>query len=555
MSATPGPPAAASGLRHCTSCLAGCAVIFAATWLVYGRAAGFGYVGIDDVEYVVNTAPVREGLTREGISWAFTTFRFSNWHPLTWLSYMLDVSLFGDAPGPKHAVNIFLHACNSVLAAALVFRVVPARRHVVALLAGLSFAVHPLHVESVAWVAERKDVLCAFFYFVALHLHLGFVQRATVSRYLLLQAACALALMAKPMAVTLPVALLLLDYWPGGRLRAVAGGNVRVLPRRLFGLLLEKAPVILMAAAVCVLTIMAQQDAVASATSVPFAHRLQNAVMSYVTYLRQMILPTGLAPLYPLRPIDTFTQFLPALAVLSSLVAVVVYRWRVAPWWLAGMLFFLLTLLPVIGLMQVGVQAHADRYMYIPSLGLLLAGGCSLSRLSGAWAQRILPACWLVLAFHASLAWIQVGYWASDYMAYSRILDITPRSWEAHVGLSGVYLARGDTGSAESHAREALAIDSENGFVQAALGNLYLARRDNDGALAAFGRAHALRPAWQLPMVNIGVAMEREGHFSEALQWYCKALAVDGAMDGVSGRIARLRAKGAGGGGDACEHP
>ena len=555
MSAAPEQPTAASRLRHCTPWLAGCAAICAATWLVYSRAAGFGYVGIDDVEYVVNTAPVREGLTRENIAWAFTTFRFSNWHPLTWLSYMLDVSLFGDAPGPKHVVNILLHACNSVLVAALVFRVVSARRNALALLAGLSFAVHPLHVESVAWVAERKDVLCAFFYFLALHLHLDLVRRPGASRYILLQAACALALLAKPMAVTLPVALLLLDYWPGRRCGVGDGGGARALLRTLFRLVLEKTPVILMAAAVCFLTIVAQQDAVASTTSVPITHRLQNVVISYVTYLRQAILPTGLAPLYPLRPIDTVRQFLPALCVLSAFVGVVVWRRRIAPWWVAGMLFFLLTLLPVIGLMQVGVQAHADRYMYIPSLGLLLAGCCSLATLSGAWAKRILLGCWLVLAFHASLAWIQVGYWASDYMAYSRILDVTPRSWEAHVGLSGVYLARGDTGSAESHAREALAIDSENEFVQATLGNLYLARRDNDGALAAFGRAHALRPAWQLPMVNIAVAMERAGRFPEALQWYCKALAIDGAMDGIAERIARVRAQVAGGRGDGCEPP
>jgi tetratricopeptide (TPR) repeat protein len=529
------------------------AAVCLAGLLVYYRSIGFAYVGIDDVDYVVQTAPVREGLTTEGIAWAFTAFRLGNWHPLTWLSYMLDVSLFGQSAGPKHAVNLLLHVCNSLLVYALAFRILSRDRHFAAAMAALFFVVHPLHVESVAWVAERKDVLCALFYFAAVHVHLDLVARPSRARYALLQLACALALMSKPMAVTLPFALLLLDYWPCGRLDAAAGQGMRTRARACAALVLEKAPVILMSAGVCVLTVMAQGDAMASTERVSLGFRLQNAVVSYATYLQQMILPVGLAPLYPLRPIDPLRQFLPALCVLSGLVALVLWRRRKAAWWATGLLWFLITLLPVIGLLQVGVQAHADRYMYIPSLGLLLAAAVSLSESGRVWQRRGRAIALVFLAFHAVIAWIQVGYWANDFMAYSRILAVTPRSWEAHVGLAAVQLARGDLEASEAHVRQAVDINSESEFVQAVVGNLALARRQNDAAAIAFGRAHALQPRWSLPMINLGVVMEREGRKADALMWYCKALAADPALDGIPARVRRLRAEGAAGPGARCD--
>lgn len=530
---------------HC-----GCAALVAlASLLVYYRCIDFGYVGIDDVEYVVHTGPVRQGLTPEGIAWALTSFRFSNWHPLTWMSYMLDVSLFGEAPGPKHAVNLLLHVCNSLLVYALAFRVMAGARHEAALLVALFFAVHPLHVESVAWVAERKDVLCALFYFAALHFHLDLQARPTVARYLRLQLACALALMSKPMAVTLPVALLLLDYWPGARLRASAGAGARV--RNLCGLLLEKTPVILMSAVVCVLTVMAQRDAMSTTASVWVAFRLQNAVLSWVTYLRQMLLPLGLSPLYPLRPIDLVGQFLPAFAVLAGVVGLVSWRRRRAPWWFVGVFWFLLTLLPVIGLLQVGVQAHADRYMYIPSLGLLLAAGVSLSLSRGQWRPRAYALALILLVFQAGIAWIQVGYWSNTFMAYTRILDVTPDSWEGHVGLAAFHAEANDLEQSEFHARAALAIDSSNAFVHASLGNLLLARRDFPGAEASFRQALQINPRWTLAMNNLAVVLERSGRAAEAIDWYCNALAQDSALDGVKESVQRLRVLL--GGGSGCD--
>ncbi len=532
---------------HC-----GCAALVAlASLLVYYRCIGFGYVGIDDIEYVVHTAPVRKGLTPEGIAWALTSFRFSNWHPLTWMSYMLDVSLFGEAAGPKHAVNLLLHVCNSLLVYALAFRVVAGARHGAALLVALFFAVHPLHVESVAWVAERKDVLCALFYFAALHFHLDLQARPTVTRYLRLQLACVLALMSKPMAVTLPVALLLLDYWPGGRLRAPTGAGAQV--RNFCRLLLEKTPVILMSAVVCVLTVMAQAEAITSFESVPLAYRLQNAILSLVVYCRQLIFPLDLAALYPLRPIDAASVFLPALVLVVCASVLVIRHRRSAPWWMFGCCWFCLTLLPVIGILQAGLQAHADRYTYIPSIGLLLAVGANGSSLEPKSRHRCTVVCCVLLVFHTVIAWIQVGYWANDYMAYSRMLTVTPRSWEAHVGLASFHSGRGNREDAESHVREALAIDSENEFVQAALGNLLLARRDNVGARRAFVRALELRPGWSLPMLNLAVIMEREGRPKEAMKAYCDVLSVDPTLEGVASRIERIAKTLGRTAGDRCE--
>ena len=521
--------------------LACCATILLATWLVYFRAVGFGYVGFDDTEYVLNTPRVLEGLSAEGIAWAFTTFRFSNWHPLTWVSYMLDVSLFGDSPEAKHAVNIALHACNSLLAYALAFRLLPRSDCIPPLAVGVLFAVHPLHVESVAWVAERKDVLCALFFFGALHLHLGFVAKPSVPRYVALQIAGALALLSKPMAVTLPVALLLLDYWPLARLD-VDGTRARL--RRITGLLAEKAPLVLMAAAVCVLTVMAQEEALVSTLTVWPTYRLQNAVLSYMIYLRQMVLPTGLAPLYPLRPIDALGQFMPALCMLAALFGLALWRRRVAPWGLFGMLWFLLTLLPVIGLLQVGVQAHADRYMYIPSLGLLLMAGMILACCPLEWRPRVRAIVVAVLLFHSGMAWIQVGYWANAYMANSRILDITPDSWEGHVGMAAYYADLGALEMAESHARAALAIDSRSQFAHASLGNLQLAKNDLAGAEASFRKALEINPRWTLAMNNLAVTLERAGRPVEAMEWYCKALSVDADLVGIADSISRLRASG-----------
>lgn len=522
--------------------LACCATILLATWLVYFRAAGFGYVGFDDTEYVVNTPRVLDGLSAEGVAWAFTTFRFSNWHPLTWVSYMLDVSLFGDSAGAKHAVNIVLHACNSLLAYALAFRLLPRSDYMPPLAVGVLFAVHPLHVESVAWVAERKDVLCALFYFAALHLHLHYVAKRSAGPYLAVQIAGAFALLAKPMAVTLPVALLLLDHWPLARLADT--GSARARLRRIAVLLIEKVPLVLMAAAVCVLTVMAQQDALVSTLSVWPTYRLQNAILSYTIYLRQMILPTGLAPLYPLRPIDALAQFLPALCVLAALVGFAVWRRRVAPWGLFGMLWFLLTLLPVIGLVQVGVQAHADRYMYIPSLGLLLVAGMIFAGCPVEWRSRARAIVAAVLVFHSVMAWIQVGYWANNFMAYSRILDITPDSWEGHVGMAAYYSELGALEMAESHAREALAIDSRSQFVHASLGNIQLAKNDFTSAETSFRRSLEINPRWTLAMNNLAVTLERSGRPEEAMQWYCKALTVDPELEQISESISRLRATG-----------
>lgn len=470
-------------------------VLALATALIYGQVSAFDYVYLDDVDYVF-AAPIRDGLSLEGLKWAFTESYMSNWHPLTWISHMLDTSLFGTAPGPAHLVNVLIHCFNGLLLLQIGLRL--GLTLAGSCLATMLFLIHPLHVESVAWIAERKDVLSTFFYFGALSVYVGYTQTPSSSRYFAVLTLFALALMAKPMAVTLPLACLLLDYWPGLNTQhsrvAERLPSIKSVPL-IIQLGIEKLPMFTLALASGLVTLLAQSTAMATLDAVPFGFRIMNAMIAYTSYLHDLVLPVNLAPFYPLKAIDFWREFLPATLTLLAMTGALIHFSRRSPPLLIGWLWFLITLLPVIGLIQVGSQSHADRYMYLPSAGLLLALGALLRSESVQAQARLLCLTLIpVLCCYSFLAWVQVGYWRNPPMLFGRVLDVSGHNYPAHVNLAAYYLGQRNFSSAKHHSTLAMQLSPDSPAPHRILGQMYLARKDPETAAREFRKALSLDP-------------------------------------------------------------
>jgi Flp pilus assembly protein TadD len=505
------------------------AAIFAASLLLYARTGGFPFLHFDDNRYVTENPMVRSGLTWAGVAWAFTTFEVSNWHPLTWLSHMLDVELFGMAPGPHHLVNAFLHATNAVLVFLLFLRMTRAagRSALVALL----FAVHPAHVESVAWVAERKDLLSSLLGFLALLAYVAYAHKGGWLRYLAVLVLFASSLLAKPMWVTLPFVLLLLDVWP---LRRLSGSlvpddpTVPPAPRVPAGLLVaEKLPLLALSAASSAVTFVAQASGGAVAGSdLGLGSRLGNAALSYVRYALMLAWPSDLAVHYP-HPGRELSTWLVLVAVAALLVAssVAVACVRRAPWLFVGWFWFLGTLVPVIGLVQVGAQAMADRYTYFPSIGLFVVatwGGAALANRVhlGRFARAAAGAAVLVLAV---AAWRQVGFWTGHEVLFRRALAVQPRSAYA-VGLLSDGLRRaGRIDEALALAEEAVRLSPTSVRHGNNLAMAYRDARRLPEARDELGRIATLDPTYVATWANLGLVELELGRDQEAVAAYQRA--------------------------------
>ena len=396
--------------------------------VVYGQVGRFGFVNFDDGRYVYQNPHVRAGLTWDGVRWAFTALDASNWHPLTWLSHMLDVQLFGVEPGRHHLVNVLLHAVDTVLLFVLLQTATcrPGRSAVVAAL----FAAHPLHVESVAWIAERKDVLSTAFGLLAILAYVRWTRRRSTGGYLLIAAAFVSSLLSKPMLVTLPLLLLLLDVWPLRRLSLQSTSTAAVGP-----LVNEKVPLLAISIAASVVTYMAQAGggAVSSTAALPVGTRVENALISYVRYLAMMIWPAGLAVGYPhpgWSPDGIVGWKVAAAASLLAVVtaAVVVQAGR-RPYLLVGWLWYLVTLAPVIGVVQIGLQGLADRYTYVPLVGIFLALTWTVADLAGSsrGARYALGgAAILSIAISGALARRQASFWRDSVTLFQHAVDVEP---------------------------------------------------------------------------------------------------------------------------------
>jgi protein O-mannosyl-transferase len=524
-----------------------------ATLLVYLPVVHDGFVNFDDQEYVTENHPVLAGLTWDSLRWAFTSFHAANWHPLTWLSHMLDCELFGPNPGAHHFVNVLFHAANAALLFVLLLRLTNALWPA-AIVAAL-FAWHPLHVESVAWVAERKDVLSTFFALLALLSYTRYAQSVTSDKWQVARSSpvtrhsspdywfalifFALGLMAKPMLVTLPFVILLLDYWPLGRvagckLKIASSPTPNLQPSTFNLLILEKWPFFLLAAGSCIVTYFAQRmgSAVMTLEQFAFGLRLQNALIAYARYLLDTVWPLNLAVLYPL-PRHVHLIHAAAAAATVGLLMLSWFAWRARtryPYVIIGWLWFLGTLVPVIGLVKVGSAALADRYTYFPLIGIFLIAAFGARDLAARFPfmkKLLSAAAILILAACVGLTERQLTFWRDSETLFRRDLAVATDNASAHINLGAALEMSGRETEALAEYREAarLADDSVNAHFN--LGNLLTKMNQPAEALPEFARAIALAPNMANLRNGQGEALAELGKFNEAESAFAEAARLD----------------------------
>ncbi len=527
-------------------------VVFLATCALFSGALGHEFVDYDDPDYVLENELIGDGLSVEAVKNAFTRAHAANWHPLTWLSHALDRSLFGLQPAGHHATSVVLHALTAALLFAALARAVAS--HWIALVLAALFAWHPLRAESVAWVSERKDVLSGFFAICTVIAWARWVRERSLKRYLLVLGLYAAGLLSKPMLVTLPVLLLCVDRWPLGR----EGWNLR-----------EKLPLFAMAAGTVVVTLVTQSEegATSGLETVGLGLRLENAAASTGTYLLQTLWPRGLAVFYPHPSIFGESRMTAALLSVLVLVALGAAAWRLrerAPWFGAGLCWYLVALLPVLGLVQVGMQAQADRYTYLPSFGLVVVLGLGAHallerlRLTPSQAGLVLGLPLLALGF---LTWRQVGTWRDTDSLFERATRVTERNFVAWDKLGRARAQRGDTRAAIEAFEQGLELGINARDFAEQLGPLYADVAFEDGGhrelltrnlpgstmvdaltrlgqrelaverledgLASFEAALALSPADAISHFNVGAARERIGDLDGARASFLRALELD----------------------------
>jgi len=464
---------------------------------IYLQTGSHAFIDFDDNEYVYENPMVRAGLSLDGVVWAFCTFWSANWHPIAWLSHMADVQLFGLDAGWHHLTNVALHGLSPVL----LFLVLRSMTNAVwrsALVAAL-FAVHPQHVESVAWIAERKDVLSTFFWLLTMAAYVNFVRNGGIGRYLLLLATYSLGLMSKPMLVTLPVVLLLLDYWPLGRVASRSSSGVRASAWELIS---EKLPLFALAMTSSAITYFAQRSwgAAASLDVIPLGERISNVLVSAVLYFVKTIYPVSLAVSSPhpssIGESVPAVEIVVAIATLSVLTALSASQWRARPWIIVGWLWFLIALVPVIGLVQIGSQAMADRYTYVPHIGLFILLVWSVPAVAvrsryGKFAVGAL--CASVLLGLSAMARVQAGYWRYGVTLYTHAIRVTNKNWLAwnNLGMQHLNAGRFDT------------------------------------ALGCFSEAARIKSNYADAWYNAGVARQRLGQTAQAIESYQTSLRLE----------------------------
>jgi tetratricopeptide (TPR) repeat protein len=513
-----------------------CLFLATITWLVFGRTVRYDFVNYDDPAYVYDNPQVTSGLTAHGVIWAFTSGHANNWHPLTWLTHMLDYQVYGGNAGGHHFTNVLLHTI-AVLLLFLVFAQMTGALWRSAFVAAL-FAIHPLHVESVAWVAERKDVLSGVFFMLTLGAYVRYVRRQTPGRYATMWILFACGLMSKPMLVTLPFVFLLLDYWPLGRLansyRPRAKGK-QVHRRTNFSLItqliLEKVPLLALSAASCVATFLAQGHAISSIARLPFWWRLNNAFLSYLVYVRQMMWPFGLAPFYSYPQTLPYRVVAISILLLIAMTAAAIVVRQKHPYIVTGWFWYLGMLVPVIGIVQVGSQAHADRYTYLPQIGLYVASTWMVADLAKAWRHRWIlgGAATAVVACLSCTALTQAAYWRDSESLWQHTLAVAPDNEVAHNQLGNLSLERGLIDEAADHYQKAVTVWPNDPTFQANLGKALLRKGLTDEAILHFqkaiesgsGQADTERAQTQS---NIGNALLQKGLVDEAMVQFQQAL-------------------------------
>lgn len=515
------------------------------TLALYWPVTGFEFVNYDDPDYVTQNPQIQNGLTWQGAFWAFKTFQTGNWLPMTWLTHMLDYQVFGLKPWGFHLTNLSLHAANSVLLFLVLRRMTGAvwRSAFVAAL----FAWHPLHVESVAWVSERKDVLSAFFFMLTLGAYAAYakrksmegvsearVQRAKIeplfqsSRFFYIFALFffALGLMSKPMLVSLPLILLLLDYWPLGRFGS------RTASHGMWSLLWEKTPFFAMAAAASIVTLFAQHNggALTSAEALPMVDRVINALMACCRYLGSTIWPANLSVFYPYQLSWIAWQVLGAALLVAGPTELVIQQARKMPELSVGWFWFLVMLAPVIGLVQVGGQAMADRYMYLPSVGLFLIcawAACHLAHRGIAWRYGVILSAIAALGCCTAVTYHQTGFWKNSIRLFEHAARVTPGNALAHNNLGTEFMASGDYLKAEEHLLLAIKYRAHYATAYNNLGIVYARLRKPDQASACFEKAIRCKTNYADAYNNLGNLFNQQRKPEDAIMQFQWAIRLD----------------------------
>ena len=501
-----------------------CILLVIATFIAYMQVLKYGFItSFDDAEYLTSNWNIKAGLTKESIVWAFSTSYAANWHPLTWLSHMLDYELYGMEPFGHHLTSLIFHITNTLLLFGVLLKMTGAlwRSGLVAVL----FALHPLNVESVAWVSERKNVLSTFFLLLTLWAYVKYVDRKNAGNYLLVVLFLALGLMSKPMLVTLPFVLLLLDFWPLKRFSEAR-------PTRL---ILEKVPLFVLLIGSCVATFIVQRSggAMRSSEFSSLYFRIANALVSYFEYLRNMLWPSGLSVFYP-HPGNALPIWKP---LACTIVLVVVTIWvvkgiRRAPYLAVGWFWYLGTLVPVIGIVQVGEQAMADRYTYVPLIGIFIAIAWSLPEQIKTRKEKLLPILsGIVISLLIALTWIQVSHWKNSITLFKHAINVTDTKYlgvaTIHAFLGDAYHREGELGVAISEFKKSLDLDPSHLY---SLNNLAATLAEQGNLKEGLGYAQKLsrlQPDYTPGLITMGNILEETGKLDQAQIYYEQVLERD----------------------------
>jgi len=509
-----------------------CLMLLGLTLMVYGQVAGHAFINYDDPDYITENVHVRIGLTLDSIQWAITATHASNWHPLTWLSHMLDVDLFGMNAGGHHMVNLLLHGAGTLLLF-IVFRKTTGDRWQSAFIAAL-FALHPLHVESVAWTAERKDVLSTFFCFAALWRYTLYVAAPVFKNYWPVLLYFTLGLLSKTMVVTLPIVLLLMDYWP---LRRSRGNKDKALPC-LTGpcvspsfLIVEKIPFFMLSAASGVVTFLTQQSgqSVMRLDVLPIGTRLTHSLIAYTGYIRKMLYPSDLGVFYPHPGMSAWWEISGAGLFIGAVSLAALRLRRNHPYFLVGWIWYLVTLVPVIGIVQVGLQGMADRYTYVPLIGLFIIIAWGVPELAARWYPKgfkpALPAV-IFLVGLTFISWMQVKLWANNFLLYEHTLRVTVDNYKVHNNLGVALADRNRTAAAITHYAKALQIKPNYEHALLNLANVLTEQGRTGEAVMLFRRVLQINPDSVKAHGNLAVVLDNQGRTEEAMNHFNSALRI-----------------------------
>ncbi len=508
-----------------------CLLIIIITLCIYAQVRHFDFVGFDDNEYVYENIHVKTGLSSKNIGWALTAFYSNNWHPLTWISHMLDCQLFGLHPGAHHLINLFFHIINSLLLF-FIFSKMTGDLWKSGFIA-MVFAVHPLHVESVVWIAERKDVLSAFFWLLTMGCYYHYAKRPGPLTYAMVLLFFILGLLSKPMIITLPFVLLLLDYWPLQRFQnhIETDGNIG---KKWVYLVLEKIPFFLLVPVSGLLTFYAQHHGgvVKSLEAFPLNVRIANAIVSYAAYIGKMIYPVKMAFLYPHHGMPSLWNILVALVLLAAMSIASMKYYKKYPYLIVGWLWYLGTLVPVIGIVQVGMQSMADRYTYIPSIGLTIMMAWGVPDIMTQWRHKKI---WLgattatAMAIFAVISWKQAGYWKNTRSMLEHTIQVTSNNYIALDNMAVEFLRKGQIDQAVDYHLRSQKIYPHNPYSHFSLGVAYFMQGKNQEAIQQYQEAIKLAPEYYQAYTNLGAAHFTIGNMQEAIANYLKAIKINPA--------------------------